>query len=75
MEKKNPYYMFLEDEKVMNRILEEFGLDVRKSHIINGHVPVKSKNGENPVKCNGKVLVIDGGFSKAYRSGKIREKI
>lgn len=66
-EKKNSYYKLLEDETVMNRILQEFGLDVERSHIINGHVPVKSKNGENPVKCNGKVLVIDGGFSKAYQ--------
>ena len=66
-EKKNPYYHFLEDEKVVNRILEEFGLSPETGHIINGHVPVKSKNGENPVKCGGKVLVIDGGFSRAYQ--------
>ena len=66
-EKKNPYYRFLEDEEVVNRILEEFGLSPETGHIINGHVPVKSKNGENPVKCGGKVLVIDGGFSKAYQ--------
>ena len=66
-EKKNPYYRFLEDEAVVNRILEEFGLSPETGHIINGHVPVKSKNGENPVKCGGKVLVIDGGFSKAYQ--------
>ena len=51
----------------MNGILDEFGLDREISHIINGHVPVKTKNGENPVKCGGKVLVIDGGFSKAYQ--------
>ena len=66
-EKKNPYYRFLEDEEVVNRILEEFGLSPETGHIINGHVPVKSKNGENPVKCGGKVLVIDGGFSKTYQ--------
>ena len=66
-EKKNPYYRFLEDEEVVNRILEKFGLSPETGHIINGHVPVKSKNGENPVKCGGKVLVIDGGFSKAYQ--------
>lgn len=66
-EKKNPYYHLLEREDVVNSILEEFGLHAEESHIINGHVPVKSKNGENPVKCNGKVLVIDGGFSKAYQ--------
>ena len=51
----------------MNGILREFGLPEEGSHIINGHVPVKSKSGESPVKCGGKVLVIDGGFSKAYQ--------
>lgn len=66
-EKKNPYYEFLEDEEAVNRILQEFGLSGEKSHIVNGHVPVKSKNGENPVKCGGRVLVIDGGFSRAYQ--------
>ena len=66
-EKKNAYYLLLENENVMNGILDEFGLDREISHIINGHVPVKTKNGENPVKCGGKVLVIDGGFSKAYQ--------
>lgn len=67
IEKENSYYRFLEDEKVVNRILEEFGLDLEKSHIINGHVPVKSKKGENPIKCGGKVMMIDGGFCKAYQ--------
>ena len=66
-EKKNPYYVLLENEDTANRILEEFGLSTETGHIVNGHVPVKSKNGENPVKCGGKVLVIDGGFSKAYQ--------
>ena len=66
-EKKNPYYELLENEEIANNILMEFGLDSEKSLIINGHVPVKTKNGENPIKCNGKVLVIDGGFSKAYQ--------
>ena len=66
-EKKNPYYCLLENEKVINGILKEFGLPEEGTHIINGHVPVKSKNGENPIKCNGKVLVIDGGFSRAYQ--------
>lgn len=65
-ELKNPYYHFLESEEVMDRILKEFGL-AKGAHIINGHVPVKSKDGESPVKCNGKLLVIDGGFSKAYQ--------
>ena len=49
-------------------IFEEFGLDPKTSHIINGHVPVKIKKGESPIKANGKLLVIDGGFSKAYQS-------
>ncbi len=67
VETKDPYYRLLEDEKVVDSILVEFGLDPATSHIVNGHVPVKSKKGESPVKCNGKVLVIDGGFSKAYQ--------
>lgn len=66
-EQKNPYYSYVEDEAIINQILLEFGLKTEGTHIINGHVPVKSKNGENPVKCGGKVLVIDGGFSKAYQ--------
>ncbi len=66
-EKKNPYYQLLEDEEAVNNIMREFGLDPSQSHIINGHVPVKTKNGESPVKCDGKVLVIDGGFSRAYQ--------
>ena len=65
--KKNPYYAMLENEEVIDKILAEFGLPAEGTHIINGHVPVKSKNGENPIKCGGKVLVIDGGFSKAYQ--------
>ncbi len=64
-ENKNPYYKLIENEKVVDSILTEFGLDVNESHIVNGHVPVKK--GEKPVKCNGKVLVIDGGFAKAYQ--------
>lgn len=66
-EKKDPYYKFRNDEKVCDNILIEFGLDPKESHIINGHVPVESKNGENPIKANGKLMVIDGGFSKAYQ--------
>lgn len=49
-------------------ILKEFGLDPNKGHIINGHTPVKEKIGENPLKADGKLIVIDGGFSKAYQS-------
>ena len=67
VEKKNPYYTLLENEEVVDRILKEFGLDPIESHIVNGHVPVKRKDGESPVKCDGKVMVIDGGFSKAYQ--------
>lgn len=68
-EVKNPYYQYIENEKVIASIMKEFGLDFESddTHIINGHVPVKRKNGESPVKCNGKVMVIDGGFSKAYQ--------
>ncbi len=66
-ETKNPYYRFLEDETAVSRILAEFGLRSAEAHIVNGHVPVKSKDGESPVKCGGRLLVIDGGFSKAYQ--------
>ena len=48
-------------------VLSEFGLDPEKSHIINGHVPVKVSKGESPIKANGKLFVIDGGFAKAYQ--------
>ena len=65
---KNSYYSLWDNEEVLNRILEEFGLDTHKSHIINGHVPVELKKGESPIKCDGKLLIIDGGFSKAYQS-------
>lgn len=67
-EKKNAYYRLYDREDILNKILVEFGLSTEKSHIINGHVPVEQKNGESPVKCGGKLLVIDGGFSKAYQS-------
>lgn len=66
-EKKNAYYRLLEREDVVSAMLEEFGLNSQDGHIINGHVPVHQSDGESPVKCNGKVIVIDGGFSKAYR--------
>lgn len=67
-EKKNPYYALLEEnESVVDNILREFGLEPEGSHIINGHVPVRTKKGETPIKCGGKALVIDGGFSKAYQ--------
>lgn len=66
-EKKNAYYRLWESEEVVNAMLAEFGLDPEQGHIINGHVPVHQTDGESPVKCDGKVIVIDGGFSKAYR--------
>lgn len=66
-EPKNPYYRLLEQEEIVNKILREFGLEDEDSHIINGHVPVEAARGESPVKCNGKLLIIDGGFSKAYQ--------
>ena len=67
-EKKNHYFDLEDDETVCNMIFEEFGLDPKVSHIINGHVPVKIKKGESPIKANGKLLVIDGGFSRAYQA-------
>lgn len=66
-EKKDPYYDFRDNEDICNKIFLEFGLDPNESHIINGHVPVEKKNGESPIKANGKLMVIDGGFSKAYQ--------
>lgn len=66
-EPKNPYYKLIEDEEVADRILQEFGLSGNESHIINGHIPVLVKEGQSPMHCNGKVLIIDGGFSKAYQ--------
>lgn len=68
-EKKDPYYRHIEtDETVAVNILKEFGLEGEHSHIINGHVPVEIKNGQTPIKAGGKVLMIDGGFSKAYHA-------
>ena len=66
-ENKNQYYTLREEDKVLRRIFDEFELDFESGHIINGHVPVKSKNGESPVKAGGKILAIDGGFSRAYQ--------
>lgn len=67
-ERKNPYYYLRENEDVCRKILMEFNLNPDQGHIINGHTPVKEIEGENPIKANGKMLVIDGGFSKAYQS-------
>ncbi|MCI9063211.1 MAG: fructose-1,6-bisphosphatase [Clostridia bacterium] len=66
-EKKSPYYKFIENEEFCEKILNEFGLDNEDSHIMNGHMPVKAKDGESPIKANGKLFVIDGGFAKSYR--------
>lgn len=66
-EVKNPFYSYLDDEHVMGGIFEDFGMDPETSRIVCGHVPVKVKDGEDPVKCGGRVLTIDGGFSKAYQ--------
>ena len=65
-EQSNPYYKFYHEEKVCNMILHEFGLYSERSHIINGHTPVRTSKGEHPVRANGKLLVIDGGFCKSY---------
>ena len=67
-ERKNPYYHLRENEEICHKILTEFDLNPDQGHIINGHTPVKEIDGESPIKANGKVLVIDGGFSKAYQS-------
>ena len=68
IEKKKPYYALLENETVVDNIMIEFGLDPKEdTHIVNGQVPVKRKDGESPIKCNGKVMVFDGGFSRAYQ--------
>lgn len=64
----NPYYQLSVKEEYCDKILEEFGLPKQGSHIINGHVPVKIKEGESPVKAGGKLFIIDGGLSKAYQS-------
>ena len=67
-EPKNAYYSYYHDPAVCDMLLKEFGLEGPHCHIINGHVPVKAKKGESPIKGGGKLLVIDGGFSRAYQS-------
>ena len=67
VEKKNPYYTLYNEPAVCDRILREFGLEGPHCHIINGHVPVKARKGESPIKGGGKLIVIDGGFCKAYQ--------
>lgn len=65
-EPQDPYYLFLDSEATSRMILREFGLKSDLSHIINGHTPVHASAGENPIKAGGKLIVIDGGFSRAY---------
>ncbi len=66
-EEKNAYFVLNNNEDVCKSILSEFELDPETAHIVNGHVPVKVNKGESPIKANGKLLVIDGGMSKAYQ--------
>ena len=66
-EPKNPYYSHYHSPEICEMLLKEFSLSGKHSHIINGHVPVKAKKGESPIKGGGKLIVIDGGFSKAYQ--------
>ena len=66
-ERMNPYYQLSQQVEVCNKILADFGLFGEGTHIINGHVPVKIKDGETPVKADGKLFIIDGGLSKAYQ--------
>jgi fructose-1,6-bisphosphatase-3 len=67
-EEKGNYFKLRDNEEVIDRILDSFGVEGLNRHIINGHVPVRATSGENPVKANGKLMVIDGGFSKAYHN-------
>lgn len=67
-ERMNPYYDYRDEPETARRVLKAFGLDPENGHIINGHVPVKVNQGENPVKAGGRLLVIDGGFAKAYQA-------
>lgn len=67
-ETKGAYYRHMEDPAACRMILEAFGLDPGPSHIISGHIPVRSGKGESPIKADGKLLMIDGGFSKAYQA-------
>lgn len=67
-ETKNPYYTFVKEEAYCERVLNEFGTGGKFSHIVNGHMPVKVKDGEVPESANGKHITIDGGLAKAYHS-------
>jgi len=65
-EPEDPYYVYCKKENICEKILEDFKVDARVSHIINGHTPIRASKGESPIKANGKLIVIDGGFCKAY---------
>ena len=67
-EEKGNYFLLRDNEEICDRILDAFGVKGQNRHIINGHVPVHASKGENPIKANGKLMVIDGGFSEAYHS-------
>ena len=67
-EEKNPFYTLCDDAEVLARVFEDFGMDASRSRIVCGHVPVKVKSGEDPVRCGGRFICIDGGMSKPYRS-------
>ena len=66
-ETKGNYYYLKDNREICEMILKEFGVNDPYSHIVNGHIPVKTAKGESPIKAGGKLLVIDGGFSKAYQ--------
>ena len=65
-ETKDPYYSFINDETTVKNIFKEFNINSENAHIINGHVPIHHTHGESPIKCGGKVIIIDGGFSQPY---------
>ena len=67
-EPSDPYFRLIKEEHTCEKILEEFDLDPKRGHIINGHVPVKVKKGESPLRAGGRALVIDGGFAAAFRA-------
>ncbi len=67
-ENSDPYFVCIDCARTAAAVLKEFGLTDKNSHIVNGHIPVKVKSGVSPIKAEGKVLVIDGGFAKAYQS-------
>ena len=67
-EPKGWYYTLREKPEICDHLMDAFGVTGKHRHIINGHVPVRASNGENPIKADGKLMVIDGGFAKAYHN-------